>query len=145
VKNHKGFTITEALISVALISVAIVMFGYLINSFSLVRKGQVSSTAISYARTVADATIVLWRRNEFYTKDVLPKNLPTPPTGYAVYLTAGSHPVYTLTPACAPNCWAPASLASPDLSTAKTLTVTIKDISNTTLATLSTVVAKPLP
>jgi type II secretory pathway pseudopilin PulG len=146
-KNSKGFTITEALIAVALVGVAITMFGYLISSFSLVRKGQVNSSAINYARTVLDSTTTLWRKDEFYSVNQLPKNLTAPPNNYKVFVTVNTIN-YPLNCPSTPPCTftgSPLATAPSTLPTAKDIAITIQDSNSNDLITLNTVIAKPIP
>jgi prepilin-type N-terminal cleavage/methylation domain-containing protein len=152
-KNNKGFTLIEAMLAVALVGVAVVMIGYLAQTFGLVRKGQLNTTAINYARTVTDGTITLWRKLEFYQQNVLPTNLPNPSAlGSGAIITiaitpypAGTAASYNLacntsTQICNFN-----NLPLPTIDatpTSKQIDITISNSAGQ-LVVLSTVVSKP--
>jgi prepilin-type N-terminal cleavage/methylation domain-containing protein len=154
-KNSKGFTLVEAMIAVALVGVAVVMIGYLAQTFGLVRKGQLNTTAVNYARTLTESTITLWRKLEFYQQDVLPTNLPNPSAlGSGATITMAVTPSPTGTPAnytlaCSPvtnlcnfnNIPLPTKDPKP---TSKQIDITISNSAGK-LVVLSTVVSKPQP
>ncbi|MFN8510586.1 MAG: type II secretion system protein [Deinococcaceae bacterium] len=146
--NSKALTLIETLIALALLGIAILIMGGVANSFTSIRSSQKESLATNYARTVMDATVNLWQKNEFYKANLLPANLEPPPNGYSVTLNiqsdgvAASKKSYTLTCAASTCGFGTATASSPE---AKHVEVVVKDSTGQEMASLRTLVSQPIP
>ncbi|MFN8509527.1 MAG: prepilin-type N-terminal cleavage/methylation domain-containing protein [Deinococcaceae bacterium] len=145
-RGHRGFTFTEALVAMAVTTVAILMFGNITGSFSLVRESQQRSSAVTYGRMVVDSVVTLWRSDDFYRFNVLPNNISVPPAGYSVKLKVVGQQTMTYSLSCtSTTCGFGSPLTTADAATSKSIQLQVFDSTNKQIASLSSLVAKPAP
>lgn len=84
IRSKKGFTIVELMVAVAIISIAFLILGYLVNSLKLFGSTQNKTQAALVARTYIDLVRSDWAVDDSYTQTVLPRYTPPKDFHYSI-------------------------------------------------------------
>ncbi len=135
-KQHLGVTLVEILVSLVILSLAIMLFGPFVNSLKATRKAEEKTTALAYARNYLETLQTTWQTLAGY--QTLTFATPdSPPANYDINVEIENDEgeiIFSY----------PNGAASEDLSPLRKLTITFTDEEDKTMS-LVTLLARPTP